>query len=53
MRYQGEAGNELNPVSEPGAIVSFEQTRRIGPSGDNAAGIQREQIAVIIALHSL
>jgi len=42
-----------NPVSEPCAIVSFEQTRRIGSSGDNAAGIQREQIAVIIALHSL
>src|SRR4028118_72402 len=42
-----------NPVSEPCAIVSFEQTRRIGSSGDNAARIQREQIAVIIALHSL
>src|SRR4028119_814841 len=42
-----------NPVSEPGAIVSLEQPPRIGPSGDNAAGIQRDQIAVIIALHSL
>lgn len=35
------------------SIVRFEQTPHIGPSGDNAAGVQREQIAVVIAFHSL